>query len=32
VIMSHPPRKSRPVRNITRWMGQGPDWKLVQKK
>ena len=32
VIMSHPPRKSRAVRNVTRWMGQGTDWELVQKK
>lgn len=32
VIAPHPPRKSRAVRNVTRWMGQGPDWDLVQKK
>ena len=31
VISPHPPRKSRPVRNVTRWMEQGPDWVLVQK-
>src|SRR5260370_1877547 len=31
VIAPHPPRKSRPVRNVTRWMEQGPDWVLVQK-
>jgi len=32
VIAPHPPRKSRPVRNVTRWMGQGTQWVLVQKK
>jgi len=26
------PRKSRPVRNVTRWMEQESDWVLVQKK
>jgi hypothetical protein len=31
VIVPHPPRKSRPVRNITRWMEQGTAWLLVQK-
>src|SRR6266699_3894314 len=32
VIAPHPPRKSRPVRNVTRWMEQGTEWTLVQKK
>lgn len=32
IIVSHPPRKSRPVRNVTRWAEQGSDWALVQKK
>lgn len=32
VIASHPPRKSRAVRNVTRWMEQGTQWVLVQKK
>ena len=32
VIAPHPPRKSRPVRNVTRWMEQGTEWVLVQKK
>ena len=32
VITPHPPRKSRPVRNVTRWMEQGAAWILVQKK
>jgi hypothetical protein len=32
VIWPHPPRKSRPVRNVTRWMEQESDWVLVQKK
>lgn len=32
VISPHPPRKSRPVRNVTRWMEQESDWVLVQKK
>src|SRR6266699_7038236 len=32
VIAPHPPRKLRPVRNVTRWTEQGPDWILVQKK
>ena len=32
VIAHHPPRKSRPVRNVTRWMEQESDWVLVQKK
>ena len=32
VISPHPPRKVRPVRNVTRWMEQGAEWILVQKK
>ncbi len=32
VIAPHPPRKSRPVRNVTRWTEQGTEWVLVQKK
>jgi hypothetical protein len=32
IISPHPPRKLRPVRNVTRWAGQGSDWGLVQKK
>ncbi len=32
VIAPHPPRKVRPVRNITRWMEQGTQWVLIQKK
>jgi hypothetical protein len=32
VIAPHPPRKSRPVRNVTRWMEQGTEWVRVQKK
>ena len=32
VIAPHPPRKSRPVRNVTRWMEQGTQWILVQRK
>jgi DNA polymerase III delta prime subunit len=32
VITPHPPRKARPVRNVTRWMEQGTEWTLVQKK
>jgi hypothetical protein len=32
VITSHPPRKLRAVRNVTRWMEQGTEWVLVQKK
>lgn len=32
VIAPHPPRKSRPVRNVIRWMEQGAAWVLVQKK
>ena len=32
MIAPHPPRKSRPVRNVTRWVEQGSDWGLVQKK
>ncbi len=32
VIAQHPPRKLRPVRNVTRWMEQGIEWVLVQKK
>jgi hypothetical protein len=32
VIAPHPPRKARPVRNVTRWMEQGTEWTLVQKK
>jgi hypothetical protein len=31
VILPHPPRKLRPVRNVTRWMEQGNEWVLVQK-
>jgi hypothetical protein len=32
VIAPHPPRKSRPVRNVTRWAEHGSEWTLVQKK
>ena len=32
IITPHPPRKSRPVRNVTRWVEQGSGWVLVQKK
>ncbi len=32
VIAPHPPRKARPVRNVTRWMEQGTAWILIQKK
>lgn len=32
VILPHSPRKSRPVRNVTRWVEQGTQWVLVQKK
>jgi hypothetical protein len=32
VISPHPPRKSRPVRNITRWAEQETQWVLIQKK
>ena len=32
MIVPHPPRKVRPVRNVTRWMEQGTEWVLVQKK
>ena len=32
VISPHPARKSRAVRNVTRWMEQGMEWVLVQKK
>jgi AAA domain len=32
MILPHPPRKLRPVRNVTRWMEQGTEWGLVQKK
>jgi len=32
VISPHPPRKLRPVRNVTRWVEQGTAWVLVQKK
>jgi hypothetical protein len=32
VIAPHPPRKSRPVRNVTRWTERGTEWVLVQKK
>ncbi len=32
IIASHPKRKSRPVRNVTRWMEQAMGWELVQKK
>jgi hypothetical protein len=31
-ISAHPPRKLRPVRNVTRWMEQGSEWIVVQKK
>jgi hypothetical protein len=32
VISPHPPRKSRPVRNVTRWVEQETQWVLIQKK
>jgi hypothetical protein len=32
VITPHPPRKVRPVRNVTRWMEEERGWKLVQKE
>jgi hypothetical protein len=32
VIAPHLPRTWRPVRNVTRWTEQEPDWVLVQKK
>jgi hypothetical protein len=32
IISPHPPRKLRPVRNVTRWMEQETEWVLVQKK
>jgi len=32
VIAPHPPRKSRAVRNVTRWMEQETQWGLVQKQ
>src|SRR5205085_7918198 len=32
VIAPHPPRKSRSVRNVTRWMEQETEWVRVQKK
>jgi hypothetical protein len=32
MISPHPPRKSRPVRNVTRWVQQETEWVLVQKK
>ena len=32
VIAQHSPRKLRPVRNVTRWAGQGTEWALIQKK
>jgi energy-coupling factor transporter ATP-binding protein EcfA2 len=32
VITPHPPRRLRAVRNVTRWMEQGSEWILVQKK
>jgi len=32
VIVRHPPRKLRAVRNVTRWMEQGTAWVLIQKK
>jgi energy-coupling factor transporter ATP-binding protein EcfA2 len=32
VIAQHPPRKSRPVRNVTRWVEQETQWVLIQKK
>lgn len=32
VVVPHPPRKSRPVRNVTRWIEQEAGWVLIQKK
>ena len=32
VSAPHPPQKVRALRNVTRWMEQGPEWLLVQKK
>jgi hypothetical protein len=32
VIAPHPARKSRAVRNVTRWMEQETEWVRVQKK
>jgi AAA domain len=32
VITPHPPRRVRAVRNVNRWMEQGTEWTLVQKK
>jgi energy-coupling factor transporter ATP-binding protein EcfA2 len=32
VITPHPPRKVRPVRNVTRWMEEERGWELVQKE
>jgi hypothetical protein len=32
VIAPHPARKSRAVRNVTRWMEQETEWGCVQKK
>jgi hypothetical protein len=32
IIAPHLPRKLRPVRNITRWIEQGSDWAVAQKK
>jgi hypothetical protein len=32
VILPHLPRKLRPVRNVTRWMEQGSEWAIIQKK
>ena len=31
MIVPHPKRQSRAVRNVTRWTEQGADWVLVQK-
>jgi len=31
VVSPHPPRKLRPVRNVTRWVEQGTEWVLIQK-
>jgi hypothetical protein len=32
VIALHQERKLRPVRNVTRWAGQGTNWTVVPKK
>jgi AAA domain len=32
VIMPHEPRTKRAVRNVSRWVQQGTEWVLVQKK